>query len=153
MAGYICALGLFILYVVSGPIYSEPGQRTIRALLEPLALGSFREYTRYWTTFEKNALLPVLEVAILHNRLLWLAVGSLILLTAGGLFKPLNFTLNKASKKTKKEKIDVIPANSNIAIKASANNGFAQFILLTKFEIKQVVLSPAFPILLLFSTF
>jgi ABC-2 type transport system permease protein len=106
MAGYICALGLFILYVVSGPIYSEPGQRTIRALLEPFALGSFREYTRYWTTFEKNTLLPVLEVAILHNRLLWLAVGSLILLPAGGLFKPLNFTLNKASKKTKKEKIE-----------------------------------------------
>ncbi len=153
MAGYICALGLFILYVVSGQVFNEPEQRTIRALLDPFGLNSFREYTRYWTTFEKNALLPVLEDAILHNLLLWLAVGSLILLTAGGLFKPLNFTLNKAGKKTKKEKIDVIPASSNIAIKASANNGFAQFILRTKFEIKQVVLSPAFPILLLFSAF
>jgi ABC-2 type transport system permease protein len=153
MAGYICVLGLFILYFVSGQVFNEPEQRTIRALLDPFALGSFREYTRYWTTFEKNALLPVLEGAILHNRLLWLAVGSLILLTAGGLFKPLNFTLNKAGKKTKKEKIDVIPASSNIAIKASANNGFAQFILRTKFEIKQVVLSPAFPVLLLFSAF
>jgi ABC-2 type transport system permease protein len=101
MAGYICALGLFILYAVSGQVFNEPEQRTIRALLDPFALGSFREYTRYWTTFEKNALLPVLEGAILHNRLLWLAVGSFILLTAGGLFKPLNLTTNKAGKKTK----------------------------------------------------
>ena len=153
MAGYVCALGLFILYFVSGQVFNEPEQRTIRALLDPFALGSFREYTRYWTAFEKNELLPVLEGAILQNRLLWVAVGSFILLTAGGLFKPLNLTSNKASKKTKKQKIDVIPLNSNIAIKASANNGFAQFILRTKFEIKQVVLSPAFPVLLLFSAF
>ena len=153
MAGYICALGLFILYFVSGQVFNEPEQRTIRALLDPFALGSFREYTRYWTAFEKNELLPVLEGAILHNRLLWLSVGSFILLTAGGLFKPLNLTSSKASKNTKKEKIDVIPVDNNIAIKATANNGFAQFILRTKFEIKQVVLSPAFPVLLLFSAF
>jgi len=153
MAGYICALGLFILYVVAGQVFNEPEQRTIRALLDPFGLNSFREYTRYWTAFEKNSLLPVFEGAILQNRLLWIAVGSFILLTAGGLFKPLNLTANKASKKSKKEKVDVIPLNSNIAIKASANNGVAQFIIRTKFEIKQVVLSPAFPVLLLFSAF
>lgn len=153
MAGYICALGLFILYVVAGQVFNEPEQRTIRALLDPFGLNSFREYTRYWTAFEKNSLLPVFEGAILQNRLLWLAVGGFILLTTGGLFKSLNLAANKTSKKIKKEKIDVIPANSNIAIKASVNNGFAQFILRTKFEIKQVVLSPAFPVLLLFSAF
>ncbi|PKG96036.1 M1 family aminopeptidase [Paraglaciecola sp. MB-3u-78] len=153
MAGYICALGLFILYVVAGQVFNEPEQRTIRALLDPFGLNSFREYTRYWTSFEKNSLLPVFEGAILQNRLLWLTLGGFILLTTGGLFKPLNLTAIKANKKSKKEKIDVIPANSNIAIKASANNGFAQLILRTKFEIKQVVLSPAFPVLLLFSAF
>ena len=153
MAGYICALGLFILYVVAGQVFNEPEQRTIRALLDPFGLNSFREYTRYWTAFEKNSLLPVFEGAILQNRLLWLAVGGFILLTTGGLFKSLNLAANKTSKKIKKEKIDVIPANSNIAIKASVNNSVAQFMLRTKFEIKQVVLSPAFPVLLLFSAF
>jgi ABC-2 type transport system permease protein len=153
MAGYICALGLFILYVVAGQVFNEPEQRTIRALLDPFGLRSFGEYTRYWTAFEKNSLLPAIEGAILQNRLMWVAVGSFILLTTGGLFKPLNFTANKVNNTTKKQKIDVIPVNSNIAIKASANNGFAQFITRTKFEIKQVVLSPAFPVLLLFSAF
>ncbi|MBL4631626.1 MAG: hypothetical protein JKY14_10875 [Paraglaciecola sp.] len=153
MAGYICALGLFILYVVSGQVFNEPEQRTIRALLDPFALGSFREYSRYWTAFEKNSLLPAFEGAILQNRILWIAVGGFILLTTGGLFKPLNLSAKKASKKIKQEKIDVIPLNSNIAIKASANNGLSQFIIRTKFEIKQVVLSPAFPVLLLFSAF
>jgi len=153
MAGYICALGLFILYVVAGQVFGEPEQRTIRALLDPFGLNSFREYTRYWTAFEKNSLLPVFEGAILQNRLLWLTVGGFILLTTGGLFKSLNLATIKVRKRSKKEKIDVIPANSNIAIKASANNGFAQFMLRTKFEIKQVLLSPAFPVLLLFSAF
>ena len=153
MAGYVCALGLFILYVIAGQVFNEPEQRTIRALLDPFGLNSFREYTRYWTAFEKNSLLPALEGAILQNRLLWIAVGGFILVATGGLFKPLNLTTNKASKKTKKQKIDVIPDNSKITIKASVNNGFAQFITRTKFEIKQVVLSPAFPVLLLFSGF
>ena len=99
MAGYICALGLFILYVVAGQVFNEPEQRTIRALLDPFGLNSFREYTRYWTAFEKNSLLPVFEGAILQNRLLWLAVGGFILLTTGGLFKSLNLAANKTSKK------------------------------------------------------
>jgi hypothetical protein len=43
---------------------------------------------------------------------LWLAVGSFILLTAGGLFKSSTLTANKTRKKIKKEKIDVIPATA-----------------------------------------
>ena len=152
MAGYICALGVFILYAVAGQVFNEPEQRTIRALLDPFALNSFSEYSRYWTAFEKNTLAPAFEGAILQNRLLWIAIGSFILLTTGGLFKPLNLSANKAAKKSKKEKIEALP-NNNIKIKSSADNGFAQFVVRTKFEIKQVVLSPAFPVLLLFSAF
>jgi ABC-2 type transport system permease protein len=153
MAGYICALGMFILYVIAGQVFDEPEQRTIRALLDPFALNTFGEYTRYWTAFEKNSLTPDFEGIILQNRLLWLGIGSVILFAAGGLFSPLNVSSNKANKKPKREKIEVIPANSNIAIKASAKNGFEQFVMRTKFEIKQVVFSPAFPVLLLFSAF
>lgn len=153
MAVYICALGLFILYAVAGRVFDEPEQRTIRALLDPFGLRAFGEYSRYWTAFEKNALLPSFEGMILQNRLLWIGIGTFVLLLAGGLFKPLNLSNNKSNKKAKKEKIDVIPIDSNIAIKASANNAFAQFFTRIKFEIKQIVFSPAFPVLLLFSAF
>lgn len=153
MAGYISALGLFILYVIAGQVFDEPEQRTIRALLDPFALNTFGEYTRYWTAFEKNSLTPAFEGIILQNRLLWSGIGAVILFAAGGLFRPLNVSSNKANKKPKREKIDVIPTNSNIAIKATAKNGMEQFFMRTKFEIKQVVLSPAFPVLLLFSAF
>lgn len=153
MAVYICAMGLFILYAVAGQVFNEPEQRTIRALLDPFGLRAFGEYSRYWTSFEKNSLVPVLDGMILQNRLLWLGIGTFILLVAGGLFKPLNLTSFTFKKKAKKEKIDVIPTSNNITIKASANNGLAQFITRTKFEIRQVFLSPAFVILLLFSAF
>jgi ABC-2 type transport system permease protein len=153
MAVYICAMGLFILYAVAGQVFSEPEQRTIRALLDPFGLRAFGEYSRYWTAFEKNSLLPVFEGMILQNRLIWLAVGALVLALAGGLFRPLNLASNSANKKPKKVKIDVIPTTNNIAIKASANNGLAQFITRTRFEIRQVFFSPAFLILLIFSAF
>lgn len=153
MAGYVCALGLFILYVVAGQVFDEPEQRTIRAMLDPFALNTFGEYARYWTSFEKNSLLPVLDGIILQNRLLWVAIGGAILVLAGGLFKPLNVAANNATKKAKREKVEAIPTQLNISIKASAQNGLEQFFTRTKFEIKQVILSPAFPVLLLFSAF
>lgn len=152
MAGYICALGLFILYFIAGRVFDEPEQRVVRALLDPFALNTFGEYSRYWTAYEKNSLLPAFEGLILQNRLLWLGIGSVILLVGGGLFKPLDLS-KKANKKPKKQKAEAMPKLTNIAIQATGNNGLSQFLTRTKFEIKQVVFSPAFPILLLFSAF
>ncbi|WP_340676525.1 M1 family aminopeptidase [Paraglaciecola sp.] len=153
MAVYLTALGLFITYVIAGQVFDEPDQRSIRALLDPFALNTFGEYARYWTAFEKNSLLPAFEGYILQNRLLWLAIGSAILLLGGGLFRPLSLSAKKSKKVLKEETIDTALLTKNFQHRTLATDTWAQFTSRTRFEIKQVFFSPAFLVLLLFSSF
>ena len=153
MAVYLSALGLFIAYVIAGQVFDEPDQRSIRALVDPFALNTFGEYSRYWTSFEKNSLLPAFEGYILQNRLLWLAIGSGILLIAGGLFRPLSLSIKKSKKAEKPEVIDTTLLSQNFRQKSTTTNAWAQFTSRTSFEIKQVFFSPAFLVLLIFSSF
>lgn len=154
MAVYVVALGLFIVFVVSGQLLNEPELRTIAALTDPFGLRAYGDLTRYWTTSEKNTQVVAFEGIVMQNRLIWLAVGAAILLLAGRLFKPLTLSAEKSKKASKKEaKADLGPVNANISFKAAAANNWQQFTSRTKFEVKQVILSPAFFILLLFSAF
>ncbi|NCP66574.1 MAG: hypothetical protein GW763_08490 [Paraglaciecola sp.] len=153
MAVYLCALGLFIAYVVASQVFNEPDQRSIRALVDPFALNAFSEHTRYWTAFEKNTLVPGLDGFILHNRLIWLAVGTIALFAGGRLFKPLALQHAKTKRKALPEAVPATILQLNIRHKSAGGSGFHQFISRTAFEVKQVVQSPAFLILLLFSCF
>ncbi|MFT4940896.1 MAG: ABC-2 type transport system permease protein [Paraglaciecola sp.] len=153
MAVYLVALGLFILYVIAGQVFNEPDQRTIRALTDPFGLNTFSDFTRYWTTFEKNNEVISFTGLILQNRLLWMGIGLVVLFSGGGLFKPLALAVNKAKKDQTNGKTEQIPAANIITHKAYLNAGMSQFYSRTKFEIKQVFLSPAFLFLLLFSAF
>jgi ABC-2 type transport system permease protein len=153
MAVYLVALGLFILYVIAGQVFNEPDQRTIRALTDPFGLNTFSDFTRYWTTFEKNNEVISFTGLIMQNRLLWMGTGLVILFAGAGLFKPLSLALNKSKKDESNGKSERVPANNIITHKPNINVGISQFFSRTKFEIKQVILSPAFLILLLFSAF
>jgi ABC-2 type transport system permease protein len=153
MAVYLTALALFITYVIAGQVFDEPDQRSIRALIDPFGLNTFSEYSRYWTAFEKNNLIPQFEGFVLQNRLLWLGIGLLLLLLGGGLFKPFKMPQSKAKKITKVSATEIAVLNQNFRHKSIGGNNFGQFLTRTKFEIKQVFLSPAFLVLLLFSSF
>jgi ABC-2 type transport system permease protein len=153
MGVYLAALGMFIMYVVAGQVFDEPHQRTLRALSDPFGLYAFGDFTRYWTPSEKNTDIVSLSGVILQNRAIWLAAGLMILAAAGGMFSGLRLSTKKASKVNHNDAN--IPLNTAGLSKYKGQNGagFSQFITRTKFEIKQVFFSPAFLILLLFSTF
>lgn len=154
MAVYVAALGLFIVFVVSGQLLTEPDQRTIAALTDPFGLRAYNDVTRYWTTFEKNNQVIAFEGLVVQNRLLWIGAGIAILLLAGRLFKPLTLSSAISKKASKKqEKVEVAPRDNNIAYQSSRINNWQQFITRASFEVKQVVFSPAFFILLIFSAF
>lgn len=51
------------------------------AILDPFGLSAFFEQTRYWTPGERNSRLLMLDGRMLLNRLLWLAVAALIMVT------------------------------------------------------------------------
>lgn len=153
MAVYLASLGLFIAYVIAGQVFDEPGQRSIRALIDPFALNTFSEYSRYWTAFEKNTLTPQFEGFVLQNRLMWIGIGTLLLLVGGGLFKPFRLTTSNTKKVKPVKALEMGLLNQNYRHKSIGDNSLSQFFTRTIFEIKQVFLSPAFLVLLLFSSF
>lgn len=88
IATYAAAVILYMLYFVSAALTDSPlmagsrpggGGGTLASLLDPFALTSFFEVTRYWTAAEKNARFIPLEGVLLFNRLIWIAAALGIL--------------------------------------------------------------------------
>ncbi|GGF80083.1 ABC transporter permease/M1 family aminopeptidase [Alteromonas lipolytica] len=152
MAAYLTALGIFIVYIVGGVITSEPQYRDMAALLDPFALRTFGEISRYWTVFDKNVTTLTLDGVLLQNRLIWLAIGGAILLAFGGIF---SFKWQQGSKKVKPTKASRVPApvGNRINFKASGGYQWHKFVTNLGFEMRQVLLSPAMIVLVIFSIF
>lgn len=152
MAAYLTALGVFIVYVVGGVLTSEPEYREIAALLDPFGLRTFAEISRYWTVFDKNVTAITLDGVLLQNRIIWLGIGSIILLTFGSIF---SFKWQHGSRKVKASKASKVPApeNNRINYKASGDHQWHKFVTNLGFEMRQVLFSPAMIVLVLFSVF
>ena len=152
MAVYLTALGLLIIYVVSAAIFDEPSQRQLLAILDPFGINTFREVTSYWTPFDKNTIAVQLTQEVILNRTLWVGIGLASLFILGSLFSPLTLKLNK-QKKSKEKTVIEAPTTPLSKLKYQQGSGLQQFLARTNFEIKQIVFSPAFPVLMLFCAF
>lgn len=152
MAVYLTALALFSIYIVSAAIFDEPNQRQILALVDPFGLRTFGEVTSYWTPFDRNTTTVQLTQEVIINRLLWIGIGLSSLLFFGRLFSALTLTPSKQKKSKNKEEVE-LPTKELSKMKYQAGSGIKQFVTRTKFEIKQIVFSPAFPVLMLFCAF
>ena len=84
-AMYLVAVVVFVLYLVAGSFAQAPEYRATAALLDPFGLRSFADVARYWTIVEKNTLSVSFSGVLLQNRLLWLAVGGVLLAVFGRL--------------------------------------------------------------------
>jgi ABC-2 type transport system permease protein len=152
MAVYLTALGLLIIYVVSAAIFDEPNQRQILAIIDPFGINTFSEVTSYWTPFDKNTLTVQLTPEVIINRVLWVGIGVASLFAFGNLFSPLTLKSTKEKKSKDNTRVEM-PATTLSKVKYQAGSGIQQLMTRTKFEIKQIVFSPAFPVLMLFCAF
>ncbi len=175
MAVYLAAMAVFLFYLISGTFVNEPEYRHIAALSDPFGVRTFADISRYWTTIERDTQVLTFDGVLLQNRLIWLSAGAVVLLLFGQLHKRLTLNSPKMSRKDKKAlKIksqwvaqssdfsrDVSKESVNSSLgslssnkidyKGSGTNNFEKFKTRTAFEIKQIMLSPPFYILLLFS--
>ena len=148
MPVYLFALALIMLFSAAGAIFNEPQQQGVMSVVDVFGLTAFFETTQYWTPSQRNTEVVGLFGDVLFNRVVWIVLGLAILFGLGRFFSPLNVAVNKDKKTTKGG--DVLPPlNNEIGYQYRKDSGFKQFTTLTIFEIKQVVLSPAFIILLL----
>jgi ABC-2 type transport system permease protein len=104
-AGFITIIILFFAQGAIASILSDPEQAKLLAILDPFGSAAGAFYTKYWTVSEQNELqLPIKEL-IIYNRLVWLAISSLIF---GLVYKYFKFSQNAISisfRKTKGERV------------------------------------------------
>ncbi len=153
MGMYLGVVAFFVLWVFSGVFLRDPNMLTMAAMLDPFGLRAFAQTTRYWTSHEMNTLTVNLEGIILQNRILWLSISAIIVGLTHFLInirEELNF---KVSKTTKKENTDFNKSIITLTPVDHYSSQWARFIIRTKFEISQVIKSPAFIILSLISLF
>lgn len=152
MAVYLSALALFIVYIVSRNVFDEPDQKQLLALFDPFGWHTFGQLTSYWSPFERNTNLIPLSQIVVTNRLLWLAFGIGCLLAFGKIFSPLSIKKHSEKKKQQND-IEDSPVLALSKVKYQTGSGLKQFVTRTRFEMKQIIFSPAFPVLMVFCAF
>ena len=100
-AGFITVIVLLFVQGVLESSLSEPEQRGLLAILDPFGAASVNYYTKYWTPSEQNELQIPIEEMIIYNRLLWLAIASLVF---GLVFRFFAFSQNALSFSFRKSK-------------------------------------------------
>jgi len=89
MATYIGVVAVLIAYLAAdGVLGSRPEFETAMAWAEPFGARAYGLVTKYWTAAERNTLNAPLEGVLLWNRVIWTAVGAVLLSAAYVLYRP-----------------------------------------------------------------
>ncbi len=161
MAVNLFALGLFIVYDLSDLLFVTPGFRYVAALLDPFGMRTFAEVSRYWSMFEKNNSVLAFNGVLLQNRLLWMVIGVSVMGLFGGLFGQPSLGQTKISDKKyqwgrqdnqRTDDPDQSLAASYTSRRGQRNVAWQQFLARTGFELRQVLLTPSFLILVIMLT-
>ena len=141
---------------------SAAARRRSSRIAEPFGARALDDATRYWTVAERNVMLPDFAGALLYNRLLWIGISILFLALA---YRRLPLR-RPGDVETRAEEAEARSAAAPRKRRSTAlsrracrrrNHGNAATRALlwmrTLFEIKQVVLSPAFVVLMAWGLF
>jgi aminopeptidase N len=153
MATYLGLVGFLVAFVVLLNLFDQPEYEHVVALSEPFGVGALGEATKYWTSADRNTLLPPLYGIVLTNRLIWLGVAAAMLALAYSLFR----FEGKGVKTAKKEAVEAAPAPRPSgplpAPRYDSHSTRTAAWKWTRFEMAQVFRSPAFFVLLLLGLF
>ncbi len=149
-------------FVLQGALEDRPQLEAAVALADPFASRTLDDATRYWTVAERNVLLPELTGTLLLNRLLWVGVAVLCLALAHRAYRFADRGISKRERK-KQELAGraAAPAPAEgvggaAALPAPRHGSAALRALLwmrTRFEVRQVVLHPAFAVLMAWTAY
>ena len=132
------------------------------AIAEPFAGRALKDAVRYWTVAERNVNLPELTGALLYNRLLWVSVAIGCVILACAVYRFADQGMSKREKKRLRltqpmeDSERVVQAASLPSPEYGSGALRALFLMRTRFEVRQVLLSPAIVVLMawgLFTTF
>jgi ABC-2 type transport system permease protein len=156
---YLQGVALFMIYIIGLTVFSATRslERFWSGIFDPIGLILFNNVTRYWTVIEKNTLYvtwspTLVNGAFLYNRLLWIGVGVLSLITVWALF-PMSVEAltarsqgRRAAKAKEQELAEAIPVRSvvvgslpRIHQAFTANTTFAQYLSLSRLRLRNIL--------------
>ncbi|WP_420126279.1 M1 family aminopeptidase [Longimicrobium sp.] len=155
MASYLGVIGFISgFFVLQGAFADRPQLDALVAIAEPFGGRALTDATRYWTVAERNVALPDLAGVLLYNRLLWIGIALLCLALAHAAWRVAGQGMSKRERRGQKlaERASAeAPRAAETGVLPRPQHGPAALRALlwmrTRFEIKQVVLSPAFVVL------
>ncbi|MDX2304016.1 MAG: M1 family aminopeptidase [Microscillaceae bacterium] len=115
-ATYVASIVLFIAYLLGNSLTQDIEYRNWVDILDPFALNTYGNATRYWTPVEQNTLLVPLEGNLLWNRLLWVGISLLITAYAFWRFKFSSFLAISSGKAKAKEKEIQVPRLAKLPV-------------------------------------
>ena len=149
---YAVIIGLLIAFQVASGMLGEMDQRAAAALVDPSGTAALTEVIQYWTVFERNTELVPLTGMLLVNRVLWLSIGVLLLVFTVWQF---DFVLSKSRRRRKQaaapEVEERMPVSQQFSTQRAAftsASAWNQFVARTRFEIKAILKSVFFWVLL-----
>lgn len=156
MATYLGVIGFVAAFFTLQGALDRPQLETAVAVAEPFAFRAIADATRYWTIAERNVLLPDFTGALLYNRLVWIGIAALFLAAAYATFRFADQGMSKRERKKQKlaERTAEGEPPASLAMRRlpAPRHGNAALRTLvwlrTKFEAKQVIKSPTFPVLM-----
>jgi ABC-2 type transport system permease protein len=155
MAAYVGLVAIIVGWVVSGIMLNRPEQEALSALIDPTGAGAMFQQTKYWTAADRNGRMLEITGLFLQNRAIWGGVAALSLIAAWFAFRPASKGA-KATKAAKPGKARATPAALSAPKTAPVLDGGARGAQLwarTAFDVKAVMTSPAFFVLLLIGLF
>ncbi|HXC55392.1 MAG TPA: M1 family aminopeptidase [Rhizomicrobium sp.] len=148
MATYVGAVGFLILFLVLTVLFQKPQYDHIVGLLEPFGFGAVEEITKYWTTSDRNTMLPPLADVLLYNRAIWFSLTFVLLAIAYFTFR----FETRGARSAAPEKKDAAIVRARSGPLPAPHFDAASLRVMswtwTRFEMGQVFKSPAFFILL-----
>ncbi|MEM8525774.1 MAG: M1 family aminopeptidase [Bacteroidota bacterium] len=155
IVSFLGALLLMVGYVIAGNMLSDLENEQMAMLFDPFGISPLQLLTKYWTLDDKNTMWLTLSGSMLMNRLLWIAVATLVFAFTYFRF---SFTRRKSRKKQKsastspsmRQSFQQLKALPKVNLKDNAATYFAQFRNQVKLEFWGTIKSTAFIVILVF---
>jgi ABC-2 type transport system permease protein len=161
MATYLGVIGFVSGFLLlQGSFVDQPLLRSTVALADPFGERAIGGAIRYWTIAERNVRLPDFAGLLLYNRLVWIGIAFVCLAVAYAAYRFADEGMSKRMRKKQKLAEGAsaeAPVTGSFTPLPSPRHGNAAARALlwmrAKFEMKQVVLSPAFVLLMAWGLF
>ncbi|MGA0559583.1 ABC transporter permease/M1 family aminopeptidase [Larkinella sp. VNQ87] len=150
---YAGSLLLFIGYLLGLTLATDLENKDLVDLLDPFALNTFENATKYWTPAEQNELHAGLTGNVLLNRLLWGGIGLATLLYTLFRFDFQRFLAVRLGKKSKPEAVTPkAPPLTTLPVAEktfTTNAYFGHLLRLTRLEFANIVRDVYFLVILM----